>query len=455
MRTRKKASLSLSFRFILLFILLLAATSFFRPAEAQNPKQEIISLPHRLSAEIINKWELDPLLEQRGRSYFLVSSEKLSHLKQVFPSLRVETANFPHLFKPSVSPTSKINPLTQGGLNGAYHSYSETAAELKKMASSHPQIARLYILGQSLENRNVYGLKISKNPGLVEDEPGLALIGGHHAREWISVEVPLLIAQHLVDNYSSNQSIRNIIDRAAIWVIPLVNPDGLDYSIFNYRLWRKNRRLNPDGSFGVDLNRNYSFQWGCDNQGSSPNPSSDTYRGSAPLSEPETLAVSQLFQEHNFAAAISYHSYSQTILYPWSYADQPTEDEALLQWLAEQMSRLIFQVHGREYHPGRSSSSLYLSNGDFADWVYGLFKIPAFTVELPPVDFLSGGFFNPENDLRSIVEENLPAVLFLAEWVVDNYPPANHPAKIKERLEDQGKNLVKKKSKLLTGKEWP
>lgn len=405
---------------------------------------EIISLGFHPSPEIITEYQLDPLLEKGGRIFFAVRKENLTRLRKVLPSVRLESSTFRHLI---AAPTYKVAATgmnLSGGLNGAYHSYSETAAELKNLAAGYPGLTRLYVLGQSLERRNIYALKISNNPALSENKPALALVGCHHAREWISVEIPLLIGKHLLENHEGDTVIKNILERCQIWIIPVLNPDGLTYSIYNYRLWRKNRRLNPDGSYGVDLNRNYSYQWGYDNQGSSPKPSSETYRGAAPLSEPETQALSRLFFEHKFSAVISYHSYSQSILYPWGYTDLPTEDEALMQLLAEQMSFLIYQVHGRTYQPGRSSSHLYMSNGDFADWVYGFFKIPAFTIELPPVDFLSGGFLNPESDIQSILEENLPAVLFLAEWVISNFrSPAEDGSNFKELLEDRGKNLVK------------
>ncbi|MGB9863180.1 MAG: M14 family metallopeptidase [Candidatus Saccharicenans sp.] len=416
--------------------------------------QEIISLTFRPAPEIIQDYQLDPLLEKDGRVYFVVNKENLSRLRQVMPEVRLETENFKHLFQTRAALPGQISLSSAGGLNGAYHSYSEAEAELKSLAASFPNLARLYVLGQSLEKRKIYALKISDNPAFSENEPGLALIGCHHAREWISVEIPLLTGKYLLENYAGDERLKNIVNRSQIWIIPVLNPDGLQYSILNYRLWRKNRRLNPDGSFGVDLNRNYSYQWGCDNQGSSPEPSSDVYRGPAPFSEPETLALSRLFLDHQFSAAISFHSYSQSILYPWGYADFPTEDEALMEFLAEQMSTLIFQVHGRKYQVGRSSSSLYLTNGDFTDWVYGLFKIPALTVELPPVDFLSGGFFNSESDIQDIFEENLPSVLFLAEWAIANFPAGKENSeKLKEKLEEKGLNLVKKKSKLYEGKE--
>jgi len=187
-----------------------------------------------------------------------------------------------------------------GSLNGAYHSYGELESELKQLAAGYPSIVRLSSLGQSLEKRNIYALKISDHPGQRENEPKVAFLGCHHAREWISVEVPLEIASYLIRNYENDERVKAIVNSSEIWIIPLVNPDGLDYSILNYRLWRKNRRLNDNGSFGVDLNRNYSFYWGADDLGSSPLPSSETYRGEQPFSEPETSAIRDLFLNVNF-----------------------------------------------------------------------------------------------------------------------------------------------------------
>jgi hypothetical protein len=297
-------------------------------------------------------------------------------------------------------------------------------------------------------------LKISDHPGQRENEPKVSFLGCHHAREWISVEVPLQIANYLIKNYENDERVKAIVDSSEIWIIPLVNPDGLDYSILNYRLWRKNRRLNEDGSFGVDLNRNYSFYWGADDLGSSPLPSSETYRGEQPFSEPETAAIRDLFLMVNFSAVISYHSFSQSILYPWSYADLAAGQESLFQQLAFEMARLITQVNGRIYQTARSSSA-YLTNGDFIDWVYGLFDIPALTIELPPVDLQEGGFFNSEQDIQSISAENLPAALYLLDWAISTYDYQQgqmRPAR-KNQLEKGPGNSLKNKRVRLTGQE--
>lgn len=413
---------SIKINLVVIILILLSASPAgvhsARLSETDSGGLEVIALNKGQDLRTLSiNFPLDPLLDDGLKVYFLVEKKYLRSIQESGYVFTVETDRF----RQAGERPLRLQTGGAGGLNGAYHSYRELAEELKALAASYPALARLYVPGQSLEKRNIYALKISDNPGLSEDEPGIALLGGHHAREWISVEVPLRLGRYLLENYSREERVRNLVNSAEVWIVPLVNPDGLEYSILNYRLWRKNRRLNQDGSYGVDLNRNYAYQWAYDDIGSSPEPSSAVFRGTGPFSEPETESIRNLFQTHRMSAAISYHSFSQLILYPWGYFDQPPEDEALLQGLAAAMAGLISQVNGRVYQTGRAAASLYLTNGDFSDWAYGFFRIPAFTIELPPVDLLQGGFLNSESDIEPIFRENLPAALYLMEWAVSSY----------------------------------
>ncbi|MCX7973135.1 MAG: M14 family metallopeptidase [Candidatus Aminicenantes bacterium] len=354
-------------------------------------------------------------METPTRLYLVAKPQDLTYFQNLGLRYTLETTFFP----PAKPNLSTFSPFSGG--NGAYHSYSELANELKSLAQKFPSICQLEEIGQSVEGRSIFALKISDKAAFNEAEPGILFLGCHHAREWISVEVPLYLGRYLVNNYSLNPLIQKLIDNSQIWIVPLVNPDGLEYSIKFYRYWRKNRRLNSDGSFGVDLNRNYGFNWGIDNKGSSPNPASEIYRGTAPFSEPETRAVRDLFLRIPFQALVSYHSYSQVILFPWGFTTNPADKFQLLFNLAKRMSELMTSVYGRYYAFGQASSLLYLTNGDTTDWAYGVAGIPAFTVELPPIDILYGGFFNSESDIQPIFEENLRAALDLIQWGIDNY----------------------------------
>lgn len=295
---------------------------------------------------------------------------------------------------------------------GLYHTYEELINELQQLQMEFPDISQVLDLGLSIENRKIMAIKISDNVNMEEDEPEILIIGGHHAREWISIDVPFLITKHLLENYSDDTKIQSLINGGEIWIIPLLNPDGHQYSVTNNRLWRKNRRNNGDGSYGVDLNRNYSYQWG--GPGSSGDTYSETYRGTAAFSEPETKVIRDLANEHNFLAMISYHNYSQLVLFPWGYTSTPAPDEALLDQLATTMADSIFDVHGVKYIP-EQSSYLYLASGDATDWLYGETRTPSYTIELRPKSS-SPGFELPESEIQPTFEENLPAVLFLIEW---------------------------------------
>jgi carboxypeptidase T len=393
-------------------ILLMACGLFVLPVgPCPADKPEIISLAKTPGvAARLQSPGFDPLFEWEGRIYVLTGPREIRKLASEQISFRLESSNFPALKARSAH--------VLDGINGAYHSYAELEAELRDLERSFPQLARLFVIGISLENRNIYALKISDNVSRDEEEAEVLFLGCHHAREWISVEVPLLLARFLLERYAADPVARRSVDNGEIWIVPLVNPDGLEYSMKFFRYWRKNRRLNPDGSFGVDLNRNYGYSWGYDDQGSSPEPTSEVYRGPSAFSEPETRAVRDLFIQRHFQALISYHSYSQVILYPWGFTTTPTDKDALFESLASSMANQMQAVNGRIYGYGRSGDSFYLTNGDTTDWAFGITGIPAFTIELPPVDQLGGGFYNPEQDIGPIFRENLPAALELIEWAI-------------------------------------
>jgi carboxypeptidase T len=372
--------------------------------------QEIASVPATEANRVkLARLPLDRLMDWDDRIRLVLGPGDLSRLRGLGVPFAIETAAW-------TVPRPPAAATVQGGLNGAYHSYLELEQELLGLERSHSSIARLVRLGTSLEGRMIYALKVSDRPDLDEGEPAVLILGCHHAREWISVEVPLLLARYLTEAYATDKTVRRLVDGTEIWVVPLVNPDGLEYSIQTYRWWRKNRRANPDGSFGVDLNRNYGYMWGVDNAGSSPDPGSDTYRGPQPYSEPETDLIRSLCLAREFRTVVSYHSYSQLILYPWGWTRAAAPQAAVCAALAGRMAALIRAVNGRDYIP-EQASQMYFTNGDAVDFAAATLGIPAFTIELPPLDFIHGGFMNAEDDIQSVFAENLPALLYLIDAV--------------------------------------
>jgi hypothetical protein len=292
-----------------------------------------------------------------------------------------------------------------------YHSYAEVITMMTDMEASG--VAQTYNIGTSVEGRDIWALRISDNPALDEDEPWVLFVGCHHAREWISVEVPLYLSKYLSDHYATDPEIKSMVDHQQIWIVPVLNPDGYEYSRSTDRSWRKNRRYNGKNKYGVDLNRNYGYEWGHD-AGSSGDPDSGTYRGPEAFSEPETRALRDLCLAHDFRSMITYHSYGSEVACTWGYTLDPTPDFCRDRHMADVMETLINKVHNAGY----TSPEIYgyITSGDTTDWTYGIFRIPSITIELRPKTYSEGGYELPENQIIPTCEENLPAALYLIGW---------------------------------------
>ncbi|UCE03825.1 MAG: hypothetical protein JSW67_06460 [Candidatus Latescibacterota bacterium] len=312
---------------------------------------------------------------------------------------------------------------------GLYHTWSETVAELESLHATFPSITRLEVIGQSLEGRDIPALKISDDASF--DDPAEAdvlIVGNHHARELMSVEVPLHVARHLLEQYGRAPRTTQLVDEREIWIVPLLNADGHVYQEETQLQpgWRKNRRRLGDDVMGVDLNRNYSYLWGFDDTGSSPDPLSQTYRGSHAFSEPESDAIRRLSERQEFKLAISYHSFGQLLLYPWGWTrNMVTPDHSVFVALADSM------VRDSGYRPGNAySGAIYITNGAFGDYMYGErndakeTRTFSFTVELNSM--AQGGFWPSEDLIRPTCELLLSLNLY-AIRVADNVRAATPP----------------------------
>lgn len=398
------------------FLAALAAVIVLLVQAAPGPVSEIgrvVSVSKRdFAAAGLARHEFDRLMEKDDRVYLVVSADDRAALSGLGVPFTDETQRLARAAAEGLT--------ASGGVNGAFHSPLEMETDLKRLEQDHPGLARLSEIGRSLEGRPILALKISDNASVDEHEPAVLFAGCHHAREWISVEVPFLFGKYLLENYHTDPAVRALVDGSEIWIVPIANPDGLQYTIDVYRYWRKNRRANIDGTYGVDINRNYGYAWGFDDQGSSGQPGSDVYRGRAPFSEPETAAIRGLVLAHDIRALISFHSFGQDILYPWGFTTQPAPADAELGAVAQTMAGLIEAVHGTVYTSGEASRALYLTNGDLVDWTYSLAGPPAYTIELPPVDIDHGGFFNDEDAISAIFEEARPAMQYLTRYAIDH-----------------------------------
>ncbi|HBA60136.1 MAG TPA: carboxypeptidase [Elusimicrobia bacterium] len=295
-----------------------------------------------------------------------------------------------------------------------YHNYTETTEVLRGLAAGNPELVSLFSIGKTTEGRDIWCLRLNPaEKGLTPSaKPGALYMGNHHAREHLSNEVALLYAVYLLE-HKNDADIKKYLATLDIYIIPMVNPDGAEYDIKTgkYRWHRKNTRVNPDKSVGVDLNRNYDFLW-C-TQGASHSPGSDTYCGPSAFSEPETQAIKAFVPAHpNLKVVMSYHSYSSLILYPWAGKDAEVEeakDRDVFVKLGAEMGKLT------GYRPQRASD-LYVATGETGDWLYSNYGIFGFTTEL------EGNSFYPGAELIDrAVAGNIRAAVYLLSVADDPY----------------------------------
>ncbi|HSI81751.1 MAG TPA: M14 family metallopeptidase [Solirubrobacterales bacterium] len=319
----------------------------------------------------------------------------------------------------------------QGGFDvwRDYDSAGGIEAEIRAFVREHRAIARLHVLGTTHEGREILAVRITQAPGRrAGSKPAVLYQGTAHAREWISTEVTRRLMHWFADEWPRNREVREILRTTELWFVPVVNPDGYQYTFDGERLWRKNLRDNDgDGEItsvdGVDLNRNFPLNWNYDEEGSSSEPSSLTYRGPAPESEPETVANMGLFDRADLRFAISYHSYGPLLLYTQGWQVQtPSADDPI--YVALTGTDDDPAVAG--FDPG-VSADLYTTNGEFTDWAHGDRDVLAWTPELE--EGCPGcGFVFPDDEglVEEQFEKNLDFALRVAQSAPDPANPVSH-----------------------------
>ena len=219
-------------------------------------------------------------------------------------------------YKDIVAEQRKLGPLA---IDANYFTVAEIEAELAKLAKSYPTLARRVDLTaftgspKTFEGRRLYALVISDHVTKNEDEPRVLIASQHHARELNSPYMSIGAARRLLSGYKTNAAIKKVVDENEIWIVPCVNPDGVAYVWNKDNWWRKNRRKNSSNSYGVDLNRNYPYEWGKCGSTSSRTTSS-TYRGPSAGSEPEVQTMMALARKLRFERYLDFHSYGREVL---------------------------------------------------------------------------------------------------------------------------------------------
>ena len=301
------------------------------------------------------------------------------------------------------------------GSMGGYYTFQEIEEHIDEVCALNPDIVSTKVsIGTTLEGRNIWAIKISDNPNVDEDEPEVLYTGLHHAREPMSYMNLFYFMYWILESYPQDPLAKHIVDNREMWFVPAVNPDGLVYNQSiapnGGGMQRKNMKETcgfgtPDG---VDLNRNYSYYWGYDNEGSSNDGCNETYRGFSQFSEPETQAVRDFVEARDFKIALNYHSYSNLLIYPFGYTYNNVVPEDDLEIFIEYGQDMV-QYNG--YELGTGPELLYTVNGEACDWMYGDQGIYAYT---PEIGSSSDGFWPATSRIVPLAEENLYPNQFLA-----------------------------------------
>jgi carboxypeptidase T len=243
---------------------------------------------------------------------------------------------------------------------------------LVSYAGIYPDLTKLISIGDTEEDRTVYAMKITENADEEEDKLSILFNAQHHAREVMTGEILVDMIDYLLTNYGTDPQVTHWVDTYNIWIVPHVNPDGINYVFSSYDMWRKDRHPPPPGytDYGIDPNRNYPSFWGSCG-GSSGSPSSEIYRGQFPA---ESYCVDNMI---TFASSvkpvfsISYHSYSELVIYPYGCNGSYTPDQEAIAAIGQGLASVIERDNGTlGYTPGTCWEILYATDGGDIDWYY-------------------------------------------------------------------------------------
>ncbi|MDP2207991.1 MAG: M14 family zinc carboxypeptidase [Bacteroidota bacterium] len=314
------------------------------------------------------------------------------------------------------------------GSMGGYYTFDEASRQLDTMRLLYPNlITAKFSIGNSLQGRPIWAVKISKNADLPSTRPEVFYNALTHAREPAGMMSLIYFMWHLLQNYGTDSEATYLVDNRQMYIVPVVNPDGYEanrrFAPNGGGMRRKNMRnaITDNDVQGVDLNRNFGYMWGYDNSGSSPTPTAATYRGTSAFSEPETQVLRDFCISRSAYGGIklvlNYHTYSNLLIYPWGYIPSAeTPDSLLYREYAKDMTQF------NEYVYGTPSQLLYPVNGGSDDWMYGEQTMKNKILSMTPeVGTSTDGFWPPTSRILPLAQENLFPNLYLAH-VAGSYP---------------------------------
>ena len=374
---------TLSVYFIITIHLLSAADNFYQEIRVFHADSSILQSLNNLGIP------LDHVRKNKDESLDVVVTMEEAHaLLEIGIPFDVRQHDLTEYFVTRSMPGIERDfPL--GSMLGNY-TLLEAIAQMDTLRNMYPDfVSEKDSIGTSIEGRTIWAFKVSDYPSVDEDEPEVLYTGLTHAREPVSMMNLFFFVRWLCENYSSDPTAEFLVNHREMWFVPIINPDGYVYNETiapnGGGMHRKNRRPNPDNSNcnngtqqGIDLNRNYSYNWGADNSGSSGNPCSAVYRGASAFSEPETEAISNFILARQFKNVLHYHTYSNVLIHSWGDGTFPDEpDLSTLREIGAEMTR------ENGYAVGTGTETIgYGVNGDAVDWTYGTAGLISYTPEV-------------------------------------------------------------------------
>jgi len=298
-----------------------------------------------------------------------------------------------------------------GSVQG-FHTLEEIDDNMNRMASKYPQyLQEKQIIGKTWEERDITAYCFGNI-----NKPEVLFTGLHHAREPIGATAILFFLWKLLElAESGDQQAEYLLQERSIWVIPMLNPDGWFFNYSRYPegggLWRKNRRVTSDSTFGVDINRNYGPEefWNAQNNGSSIDPRNDLYRGPYHFSEPETQAIRDFMLERNFRLALNYHSHGNYLIYPYHALSRETADSLLFRALSRELSE------SNQFSFGTSTQTVrYAARGASDDWMYVKDGKSNKTIAITPeIGTIKDNFYPPPERISELIKD-----CFIMNWQI-------------------------------------
>ncbi|XP_035910107.1 carboxypeptidase B-like [Anopheles stephensi] len=386
----------------------------------QNNQQQVDFLRDlQQSVDGLDFWKLDRLVGSEARVLvppteqdsfkLLLDSQQLRHRELIPDFGRVQNE---HLFT-----SKRVSPSTGLPLN-KYLRYNEMVDYINSLARKYSDLMTVSEIGKSHEGRSIPAVTI-RSPATYRNhsQPVVFVDAGIHAREWAAPATAMYLISELVENGAQHKDLL----AGLTWVIvPIVNPDGYEYSHERERLWRKTRRPAGRNCFGIDGNRNYDFHWA--EVGASDAPCAETYHGEKSFSEPETRAIRDelLRLKGRCKFYLSLHTYGEYLLYPWGWTSDLPEGWEKIDEVAQAGAQAIRDATGTVYTVGSSTNVLYAAAGGSDDYAFAVAGVPiSMTMELPGGG--SAGFNPPPSRIEEIVKETFVGIRAMALEVAKSY----------------------------------